>query len=53
MVNILLVGVGGFIGAVLRYKIGGLVLHHSLAWKFPADTDDAVCTTLNKKGAPV
>jgi len=25
----------------------------TLAWKFPADTDDAVCTTLNKKGAPV
>jgi nitrate reductase gamma subunit len=25
----------------------------SLAWKFPAETDDAVCTTLNKKGAPV
>jgi nitrate reductase gamma subunit len=24
-----------------------------LAWKFPADTDDDVCTTLNKKGAPV
>jgi len=24
-----------------------------LAWKFPADTDDAVCSTLNKKGAPV
>ncbi len=25
----------------------------NLAWKFPADTDDAICTTLNKKGAPV
>jgi len=25
----------------------------TLAWKFPPDTDDAVCTTLNKKGAPV
>ncbi len=24
-----------------------------LAWKFPADTDDDICTTLNKKGAPV
>lgn len=24
-----------------------------LAWRFPADTDEAVCTTLNKKGAPV
>ena len=25
----------------------------TLAWKFPAETDDDVCTTLNKKGAPV
>ncbi|MFH1688330.1 MAG: hypothetical protein ABIE70_12520 [bacterium] len=25
----------------------------NLAWKFPAETDDDVCTTLNKKGAPV
>lgn len=25
----------------------------SLAWKFPAETDDVICTTLNKKGAPV
>jgi len=25
----------------------------NLAWKFPAETDEAVCTTLNKKGAPV
>ncbi|MCP4566185.1 MAG: hypothetical protein GY841_01255 [FCB group bacterium] len=25
----------------------------NLAWRFPADTDDDVCTTLNKKGAPV
>jgi nitrate reductase gamma subunit len=24
-----------------------------LAWKFPASVDDDVCTTLNKKGAPV
>ena len=25
----------------------------NVAWKFPPDTDDKVCTTLNKKGAPV
>jgi len=25
----------------------------TVAWKFPPETDDAVCTTLNKKGAPV
>ena len=25
----------------------------ALAWKFPPETDDDICTTLNKKGAPV
>ena len=25
----------------------------TVAWRFPDNTDDAVCTTLNKKGAPV
>ena len=25
----------------------------TLAWKFPPDTNDDICTTLNKKGAPV
>jgi len=25
----------------------------ALAWKFPPDTDDDICTTLGKKGAPV
>jgi hypothetical protein len=25
----------------------------TIAWRFPPDTDDRVCTTLNKKGAPV
>lgn len=25
----------------------------ALAWKFPPSTDDDICTTLNKKGAPV
>lgn len=25
----------------------------TVAWRFPADTDDAIATTLNKKGAPV
>lgn len=38
MRELLLVGVGGFIGATLRYKIGGLVLHHTVNWKFPAAT---------------
>ena len=38
MRNVLLVGVGGFIGASLRYLIGGVVLHHTANWKFPAST---------------
>ncbi|MDP6629965.1 MAG: fluoride efflux transporter CrcB [Kiritimatiellia bacterium] len=38
MRNILLVGAGGFAGAVLRYLIGGFVLHHTTNWKFPFST---------------
>ncbi len=44
MKNILLVGIGGFVGAVLRYKIGGLVLHYTPNWKFPAGTFLVNCT---------
>ena len=36
--NILLVGLGGFAGAVARYLLGGWVLHHSLSAKFPWST---------------
>lgn len=38
MRNLLLVGLGGFVGAALRYKIGGLILHHTVNWKFPVAT---------------
>src|SRR4051812_40567450 len=38
MRNILLVGLGGFVGSVLRYKTGGWVLHHTIDWKFPLST---------------
>ena len=38
MKDVLLVGVGGFIGAVLRYKTCGLILHHTVNWKFPVGT---------------
>jgi CrcB protein len=34
----LIVGLGGFIGSVGRYKLGGIVLHHSTAWRFPLST---------------
>lgn len=36
--NILLVGLGGFAGAVARYLLGGWVLHHTLSAKFPWST---------------
>jgi fluoride exporter len=38
MKQILLVGLGGFIGAVGRYKLGGLILHHAADWRFPLST---------------
>jgi len=38
MNNILLVGLGGFIGAVARYKLGGWVLHLTAQGKFPFGT---------------
>lgn len=38
MQNILLVGLGGFIGSVARYKLGGLVLHLTAQERFPYST---------------
>lgn len=38
MKQLLLVGLGGFVGAVARYKLGGYILHHSGGWRFPAST---------------
>jgi len=38
MKQMLIVGLGGFIGSVGRYKLGGLVLHHSVDWRFPLST---------------
>jgi CrcB protein len=38
MTNILLVGLGGFIGSVARYKLGGWVLHLTVHEKFPFGT---------------
>ena len=38
MTNLLLVGAGGFLGAVARYLLGGWILHHSMAAKFPWGT---------------
>jgi CrcB protein len=35
---ILLVALGGALGSVARYKLSGLVLHHTIDWRFPAGT---------------
>ena len=38
MKSILLVGLGGFIGSIARYKLGGLVLHLTAQERFPYST---------------
>ena len=38
MKQLLIVGFGGFLGSVARYKLGGFVLHHSPVWRFPLST---------------
>lgn len=38
MKSILLVGLGGFIGSVARYKLGGLVLHMTAQGRLPYST---------------
>lgn len=34
----LLVALGGGLGSLARYKLGGWILHHLIDWKFPAGT---------------
>jgi CrcB protein len=38
MKQILLVGLGGALGAIARYRLSGLVLHHAMDWRFPLPT---------------
>ena len=38
MKQLLLVCLGGGIGAIARYKLSGYVLHHSVDWRFPLGT---------------
>lgn len=38
MKGVLLVALGGAMGSVARYKLSGLVLHHTIDWRFPAGT---------------
>jgi fluoride exporter len=35
---LLLVALGGAVGSVARYKLSGMVLHHTVDWRFPAGT---------------
>ena len=36
--QILIVALGGALGSVLRYKLGGFALHHTSGWDFPVST---------------
>ncbi|HZR79364.1 MAG TPA: fluoride efflux transporter CrcB [Chthoniobacterales bacterium] len=36
--QILVVAIGGAVGSVLRYKLGGWALHHTSSWNFPVST---------------
>jgi CrcB protein len=38
MKQMLIVGLGGFLGAAARYQLGGMVLHHWYNWRFPLGT---------------
>src|SRR5438105_7545374 len=36
--QIFMVAAGGAIGSIMRYKLGGLALHHTQSWNFPLST---------------
>ena len=36
--QIMMVALGGALGSVARYKLGGVVLHHTQSWNFPVST---------------
>lgn len=38
MTNVLIVGIGGFLGSIARYLLGGWVLHHTIEARFPWST---------------
>jgi CrcB protein len=38
MKQMLIVGLGGFIGSIGRYKLGGVILQHTTSWRFPLST---------------
>ena len=36
--QLIIVAIGGGIGSMLRYKLGGFALHHTQTWNFPVST---------------
>src|SRR2546423_15005505 len=36
--QLIIVAVGGAVGSMLRYKLGGFALHHTQSWNFPVST---------------
>lgn len=36
--QIMFVGIGGALGAIVRYKLGGFILHRAEGWNFPLST---------------
>ena len=36
--QLIIVAVGGAVGSMLRYKLGGFALHHTQTWNFPVST---------------
>jgi CrcB protein len=38
MLNLVLIFLGSGLGAIARYKLGGVVLHHTADWRFPMGT---------------
>lgn len=38
MEKVLLVGLGGFLGSILRYGLGGMIARSKAGWTFPLET---------------
>ena len=36
--QLIIVALGGALGSIARYKLGGFVLHHTEGWNFPVST---------------
>jgi CrcB protein len=38
MKHAVIVGLGGCVGSIGRYKLGAVILHHTSSWRFPLST---------------